>query len=153
MGVTIGTPHSSGEDRTSTKELLKTVPRETRMPNNPTNSDVLLQLKQKIDQFSQDRDWEKFHTPKNLTMALTVETAELMEIFQWQNDQDGVAGLSEKNRKAIEHEVADIFIYLLRFCSVTEIDLLKVAEEKLQINAEKYPVDVVKGKSEKYTEY
>jgi NTP pyrophosphatase (non-canonical NTP hydrolase) len=123
------------------------------MPDQPPATDQLGLLQQKVDEFSLQRDWEKFHTPKNLTMALTVEAAELMEIFQWQEGAEGIAGLSDKMRLAVEHEVADIFIYLLRFCSVSGIDLLKAAEGKLKLNAEKYPADLVKGKSEKYTEY
>jgi NTP pyrophosphatase (non-canonical NTP hydrolase) len=123
------------------------------MPDQPSATEQLGLLQQKVDEFSLQRDWEKFHTPKNLTMALTIEAAELMEIFQWQEGADGIAGLSDKKRLAVEHEVADIFIYLLRFCSVSGIDLLKAAEEKLKLNAEKYPADLVKGKSKKYTEY
>lgn len=115
--------------------------------------DQLSTLRQKIDQFAQDRDWEKFHSPKNLTMALTVEAAELMEIFQWQDGSEDIAGLPDKKRHAVEQEVADVLIYLLRFCSVTGIDPLKAAEEKLKHNAKKYPADIVKGKSDKYTEY
>lgn len=116
-------------------------------------NDRLTRLKQNIDQFSRDRDWEKFHTPKNLSMALSIEAAELMEIFQWLDSEDGLSGLSKKKREAVEHEVADVFIYLLRFCSVTDIDLFEAAEKKLQLNAEKYPIDIVKGKPNKYTEY
>jgi NTP pyrophosphatase (non-canonical NTP hydrolase) len=123
------------------------------MPDQPSATDRLGLLQQKVDEFSLQRDWEKFHTPKNLTMALTIEAAELMEIFQWQEGADGIAGLSDKKRLAVEHEVADIFIYLLRFCSVSGIDLLKAAEDKLKLNAEKYPAELVKGKSKKYTEY
>ena len=123
------------------------------MPNQPSATDQLGLLQQKVDEFSLQRDWGKFHTPKNLTMALTVEAAELMEIFQWQEGAEGIAGLSDKKRLAVEHEVADIFIYLLRFCSVSGIDLLKAAEDKLKLNAEKYPAELVKGKSKKYTEY
>lgn len=123
------------------------------MPDQPSATDQLGLLQQKVDEFSLQRDWEKFHTPKNLTMALTIEAAELMEIFQWQEGADGIAGLSDKKRLAVEHEVADIFIYLLRFCSVSGIDLLKAAEDKLKLNAEKYPAELVKGKSKKYTEY
>ena len=85
-------------------------------------------------------------------MALSVEAAELMEIFQWLEGSKGVTGLSEKKLQDVKHEVADIFIYLLHFCSVTGIDLLSAAEEKLQLNEEKYPTEVVKGKSDKYTE-
>jgi NTP pyrophosphatase (non-canonical NTP hydrolase) len=116
-------------------------------------TDRLSLLKQKVDEFSKARDWEKFHTPKNLAMALTVEAAELMEIFQWLEPQETVQGLASKKQMAVEHEVADIFIYLLRFCSVSGIDLISAAEEKLKHNAEKYPAELVKGQSKKYTEY
>lgn len=120
-------------------------------PTLPTNS--LSSLTKMIDEFAHDRDWEKFHSPKNLTMALTVEASELMEIFQWQDGQEGIDSLSEKKRHAVEQEVADVLIYLLRFCSVTGIDPLVVAEEKLKHNAKNYPSDLVKGRSDKYTEY
>jgi NTP pyrophosphatase (non-canonical NTP hydrolase) len=116
-------------------------------------TDKLHLLKQKVDAFSKARDWEKFHTPKNLSMALTVEASELMEIFQWLDPQEAFTDLSSKKKTAVEHEVADIFIYLLRFCSVTGIDLIGAAEEKLKHNAEKYPAELVKGQSKKYTEY
>ncbi|QJI28937.1 nucleotide pyrophosphohydrolase [Pseudomonas sp. ADAK18] len=116
-------------------------------------TDKLHLLKQKVDAFSKARDWEKFHTPKNLSMALTVEASELMEIFQWLDPQEAFTDLSAKKKTAVEHEVADIFIYLLRFCSVTGIDLIGAAEEKLKHNAEKYPAELVKGQSKKYTEY
>jgi dCTP diphosphatase len=86
-------------------------------------------------------------------MALTVEAAELMEIFQWQDNQEGISGLSEKQRQAVEHEIADIFIYVLRFCSVTGIDLIAATEDKLKHNADKYPADIVRGRTDKYTEY
>jgi len=86
-------------------------------------------------------------------MALTVEAAELMEVFQWMEGHEGMENLSDKQRLAVEHELADVLICLLRFCSVTGIDPLAAAEEKLRHNAEKYPTELVKGKSEKYTEY
>jgi NTP pyrophosphatase (non-canonical NTP hydrolase) len=110
-------------------------------------------LKHKIDRFASDRDWEKFHTPKNLAMALSVESSELLEIFQWLEGGEGISGLSEQKLQHVTHEVADIFIYLLRFCSVTGIDLLAAADEKLKLNELKYPVNLVKGKSDKYNEY
>jgi len=116
-------------------------------------TDRLSLLKQKVDEFSKARDWEKFHTPKNLAMALTVEAAELMEIFQWLEPQETFQGLPSKKQIAVEQEVADVFIYLLRFCSVSGIDLISAAEEKLKHNAEKYPAELVKGQSKKYTEY
>lgn len=118
-----------------------------------THLNLLSALQQKVDQFAKERDWEKFHTPKNLSMALAVEASELMEIFQWRDGQENVSSLTEKTREAISHEVADVFIYLLRFCSVTGIDLLAAAEKKLELNARKYPADLVMGKSNKYSEY
>jgi len=118
-----------------------------------THLNPLSALQQKVDQFAKERDWEKFHTPKNLSMALAVEASELLEVFQWRDGQEAVSSLAEKTREAINHEVADVFIYLLRFCSVTGIDLLAAAEEKLAQNAQKYPADLVRGKSDKYSEY
>ena len=118
-----------------------------------THLNPLSALQQKVDQFAKERDWEKFHTPKNLSMALAVEASELMEIFQWRDGQEDVLSLSEKTREAINHEVADVFIYLLRLCSVAGIDLLAAAETKLEQNAQKYPADLVRGKSDKYSEY
>lgn len=122
------------------------------MNNSPTSTDPLEQLRLNIDDFARQRDWEQFHTPKNLSMALTVEAAELMEIFQWAKS-DASLDLVNSKREAVEHEVADIFIYLLRLCSVTGIDLLAAAESKLKLNAEKYPAQLVKGRSDKYTDY
>lgn len=118
-----------------------------------TTTDQLADLRKKIDQFSEVRDWERYHTPKNLSMAMSVEVSELMEHFQWQDGAEDFASLSEKKREAIAHEVADVFIYLMRFCSVTGIDPLQAAGEKLKLNDTKYPASVVKGKSNKYTEY
>lgn len=123
------------------------------MSTTPTTADQLADLRKKIDEFSEVRDWGKFHTPKNLSMALSVEVAELVEHFQWQDSLEGFADLPEKKKEAVAHEVADVFIYLMRFCSVTGIDPLKAAEEKLKVNDAKYPASVVKGKSEKYTDY
>ena len=111
------------------------------------------ELKVALDRFAAERDWDKFHTPKNLVMALAVEAAELMEIFQWREGGEHMSALSPERRRAVEHEVADVFLYLLRFCSVTGIDLLAAAHEKLKHNAEKYPADRVRGKSDKYSEY
>lgn len=123
------------------------------MTTSNTPADKLVALRRQIDQFSEVRDWGKYHTPKNLTMALSVEASELMEIFQWQDGAEGFASLSDTKKEAVAHEVADVFIYLLRFCSVTGIDPLQAAEAKLKLNDAKYPASVVKGKSEKYSDY
>lgn len=115
--------------------------------------DQFTALRQDIDRFSEARDWGKFHTPKNLSMALSVEVAELMEIFQWQDGAEGYAVLTEQKKEAVQQEVADVFIYLMRFCSVTGINPLKAAEAKLKLNDAKYPASVVRGRSEKYSDY
>lgn len=115
--------------------------------------DPLAALQQRIDHFSAERDWGKFHTAKNLTMALAIEASELMEIFQWTDSSTSYETLSDDKKQAVSHEVADVFIYLLRFCSVTGIDPMRAAEEKLALNAEKYPADQVRGRSDKYSDY
>ncbi|MNP42294.1 hypothetical protein D3C76_1360520 [compost metagenome] len=123
------------------------------MSSSITPTDQLAALRLEIDRFSEVRDWRQFHTPKNLSMAMSVEASELMEIFQWQVGNEDFASLSESKKEAVAHEVADVFIYLMRFCSVTGIDPLKAAQEKLKLNDAKYPAGVVKGKSDKYSDY
>jgi NTP pyrophosphatase (non-canonical NTP hydrolase) len=124
-----------------------------KMNDDNTLTDQLAALRQKIDQFSEVRDWGQYHTPKNLSMAMSVEVSELMEIFQWQSGNETYESLSDKKKEAVRHELADIFIYLMRFCSVTGINPISAAEEKLKLNDAKYPASMVKGKSDKYTEY
>ena len=105
-----------------------------------------------LRKFAQDRDWEQFHSPKNLSMALSVEASELLEHFQWMDSQASYA-LGEAKHQLVSYEVADIFIYLLRICDQLNIDLVDITREKMTINDQRYPVDKVKGSSKKYTEY
>ncbi len=105
-----------------------------------------------LRKFAQDRDWEQFHSPKNLSMALSVEAAELLEHFQWTPEQ-ATYKLGEAKHQLVAYELADIFIYLLRICDQLNIDLLEVTKAKMDINNERYPVSKVKGSSKKYTEY
>ncbi len=112
----------------------------------------LKQAKEAVDTFVRERDWNQFHSPKNLSMDIAVETSELMEYFLWIDSAESNDRLREK-REEVEHEVADVFIALLAFCNQANIDLAKVFEHKLQLTKEKYPVDKVKGKFHKYTEY
>ena len=107
-------------------------------------------IKEKLNQFSKERDWEQYHSPKNLAMALSVEVAELVEIFQWSNDGGIKEVENEQTRKEIEEEIADIFNYLVKFVDLMDIDLEKISLEKIQKNDEKYPVEKSKGNSEKY---
>jgi len=112
---------------------------------------TLKQLNERIVQFVQERDWEKFHDPKNLSMALNIETAELMELFLWTSSEKSDERVSQiKNR--IEEEVGDILIYLLMLANRADINILDAAEEKLEKNKKKYPVSTAKGSSKKYNE-
>ena len=110
------------------------------------------ELKLLLRKFAQERDWEQFHSPKNLSMALSVEASELLEHFQWMTDQSSYA-LGEAKQQLVSYELADVFIYLLRLCDQLNVDLMSVTKEKMKINNERYPVSKVKGSSKKYTEY
>lgn len=111
-------------------------------------------LKEKIEKFSQERDWDKFHSVKNLSMALSVESAELLEIFQWlSEEQSNQIKDTPQLKSKVEDEVADIFVYLLRIISKTNIDLEKAVLNKLQKNTEKYPIILSKGNAKKYNEF
>ena len=110
----------------------------------------LEKIKLKLREFSEERDWEQFHDPKNLSMALSVEVAELVEIFQWSKS----GGLDEikdpEIRKAIEREIADIFNYLVKLVDLLDIDLEEISLKKIEENEYKYPANEVKGSSKKY---
>ena len=114
--------------------------------------DSLDNLRAKINAFVNERDWAQFHTPKNLAMAMIVEAAELVEQFQWDTPQESQQ-LNPKKREAVSHELADTFVYLLRIAEVLEIDLIQAANEKIALNAIKYPAEKVKGSNAKYTAY
>lgn len=109
-------------------------------------------IQSRLRKFAEDRDWEQFHSPKNLVMALSVEVAELMEIFQWSNS----GGLDEvkdaSKRKQIEQEIADVFNYLVKIADALDIDLEKASLAKIADNEEKYPVDKFKGTAKKYNQ-
>jgi len=109
-------------------------------------------FQQRVREFAADRDWDQFHSPKNLAMALSVEVAEVIEHFQWLTE-DQSRSLPEDKRKAIAEELADTFIYLVRLADKLDVDLLTAAEAKLAANATAYPVDKAKGNAKKYTEF
>lgn len=115
-------------------------------------ADSLIELRQKIDAFVNERDWAQFHSPKNLAMAMIVEAAELVEHFQWDTIQESY-DLSAEKRQEVAHELADTFVYLIRLAEVTGIDLIEAANQKIALNAIKYPVDKAKGSNAKYTVY
>jgi dCTP diphosphatase len=113
----------------------------------------LKSLTEEIQHFVDERDWEQFHSLKNLAIALSVESSELLEIFQWMREGDSNhVQLDEKVREKIEDEVADVFIYLLRIVSKTQIDLESSVRRKMDKNIRKYPVELARGNSKKYTE-
>ncbi len=111
----------------------------------------LNKIKEIINKFSEDRDWDQFHSPKNLSMALAVEASELLEIFQWMTEEDSY-DLDELKQQEVKEEIADIAVYLLRVCMKLDIDLEDAIVEKMKKNEQKYPVAKVKGSSKKYTE-
>lgn len=109
-------------------------------------------LQERLRRFAAERDWDQFHSPKNLSTALIVEAAELLEHFQWLT-QDQSTNLSREKLLEVEAEIADIFIYLLRLSDKLGIDMLDAATRKIARNEEKYPAEKVKGSAKKYTEY
>jgi len=116
------------------------------------NTSDIEQLQIRLRQFAADRDWDQFHSPKNLSMALIAETAELVEHFQWLTEEQS-GSLAPDKHAEVEMELADIFIYLLRLSDKLGVDLLAAAYRKIEVNEEKYPADKVRGSSRKYTEY
>jgi NTP pyrophosphatase (non-canonical NTP hydrolase) len=107
-------------------------------------STTLADIKARIAAFAHERDWERYHTPKNLACAVAAEAGELIELFLWQD---------EARRERLEEEAADVAICLLNLCQVAGIDLASAIERKMRANAEKYPADKVRGSSRKYDEY
>jgi dCTP diphosphatase len=112
----------------------------------------LEELRGALRRFASDRDWDQFHSPKNLAIALSVEAAELLEHFQWTLDADPTSLAPDRHAK-VQEEIADVLLYLVRLADKLNIDLLAAATEKLQINAAKYPVEKARGSSKKYTEF
>ena len=109
-------------------------------------------LQTELREFAEERDWEQFHSPKNLSMALSVEASELLEIFQWMSEGESKS-LSKDHIESVAQEIADIQIYLARIADILEINISEAVATKLQINRAKYPPDKVKGSSKKYTSY
>ncbi|WP_444899864.1 nucleotide pyrophosphohydrolase [Microbulbifer sp. VAAC004] len=109
-------------------------------------------IRQKMQEFSDARNWNQFHSPKNLSMALSVEVSELLEHFQWLTEEQSYS-LKAEQLEAVADEIADIQLYLVRLADKVEIDIGTAVEQKLQKNETKYPIDKVKGCSKKYSEY
>jgi len=113
---------------------------------------ALLHLKQMVAEFVSEREWEEFHTPKNLSINIAVEAAELMEIFLWCTTEASL-DILETRRADVEDEFADVLIGLVAFANAAQIDIFKAFSHKLKKTKEKYPIEAVRGKSDKYTQY
>ena len=109
-------------------------------------------LRTRLREFAAARDWDRYHSPKNLSMALIAEAAELIEHFQWLSEAESAA-LSPEKHAAVEEELADILLYLVRLADKLDVDLAEAARRKIARNAERYPAEKVRGSAKKYTEY
>lgn len=108
-------------------------------------------LKIRLREFAKERNWDQFHSPKNLVMALSGEVGELTEIFQWLDNEDSkLENLGEKDIIRTKEEIADVFLYLIRLADKLDIDLINVASNKMEVNHKKYPVSLSKGNAVKY---
>lgn len=114
---------------------------------------TVAELRERVLAFVHERDWEQFHSPKNLSMALAAESGELMEHFLWAESKDSLKlSHDPKKRPAIEEEISDVVIYALEFANICGIDLAAAIERKMAANAKKYPVEKARGRADKYTE-
>lgn len=116
------------------------------------NNDSLELLKLAMRQFAQEREWEQFHSPKNLSMALAGETAELLDCFRWLTEE-GSYQLDDDQMSAVKDELADVLLFTVRLADKLNVDLFSAAKDKIAKNAERYPAEKVKGSSKKYNQY
>lgn len=114
-------------------------------------ADRLAALEAEVDEFVRERDWEQFHTPKNLAMSVAIEAAEIMEHFQWCSGEESRA-LTRGKRDEVAKEIGDVLIYLLRLSRTLDIDIVAAARNKLDENRLKYPVAKAKGRATKYVD-
>ncbi len=114
--------------------------------------DTIENLNTVLKQFAIERDWEQFQSPKNLSMALIVEAAELVEHFQWLTEEESYK-LSQEKHQEVGYEMADILLYLIRLSERLHVDLITAAEEKIKINEKRYPAAKVRGSAKKYSDY
>lgn len=115
-------------------------------------ADSLEDLRQRLAAFARARDWDQFHSPKNLSMALIAEAAELVEHFQWLSEEQSRA-LSAEKHQAVAYELADILIFLIRIADKLDVDLIQAAEAKTTLNETRYPADKVRGDARRANEY
>lgn len=116
------------------------------------NPHGLSQLRDALRKFAEERDWDQYHSPKNLASALSVEAAELLERFQWLTE-DQSRNLPPEELQKVREEMADVLNYLVRLADKLDVNLLEAAREKIEKNAQKYPVDKARGSAKKYSEF
>ena len=109
------------------------------------------QLQKQIRKFCDERDWDQFHNPKDLSISLSLEAAEVLEHFQWKNDEE-MAKHSLENKKDIGEELADVFYWVLLLANKLDIDLISALDKKMKQNEAKYPIEKAKSSHKKYTE-
>ena len=109
-------------------------------------------LKRKLRQFAEEREWEQFHSPKNLAMALSVEVAEINEIFQWMTEEES-RKVEDETRQHLEEEIGDVMNYLVSLGGKFGIDPVEAAKKKIKINEKKYPLSLARGSAKKYVKY
>lgn len=112
----------------------------------------LTDLRDNLRDFADERDWNQFHSPKNIAMALSVEVAELLEHFQWLSE-DQSSSLDAESKAKVADEIADVQNYLVRLADKLDIDILEACAVKFEKNKQKYPADLVRGSSKKYSDY
>jgi NTP pyrophosphatase (non-canonical NTP hydrolase) len=110
-------------------------------------------IQKQLSDFADERDWDQFHNPKNLAMALSVEASELVEIFQWLTPEQAEVIMNSSESEHVKEEMADVMIYLIRMADKLNVDLEKSVAEKIVKNSEKYPVEGSKGSAEKPTSF
>jgi len=117
----------------------------------PDHVSTLEELKQTVAAFAEEREWVQYHSLKNLAMSISIEASELMECFQWVDSPESNKLVDDSSaRQAVEDELADVLIYALQFANRAEVDLSQAIKRKMAINAEKYPVEMARGRSDKY---
>ena len=121
------------------------------MSHQAEESDALSRLRDELRRFATERDWDQYHSPKNLAAALCVEAAELLEHFQWRTDDESKSLPADQLAK-VREEMADVLLYLVRLADKLNVDLLEAANNKIVLNAQKYPVDKARGNNRKYTD-
>ncbi len=113
---------------------------------------TLQELKEWVARFRDERDWRRYHNPKDLAVSISIEAAELLEVFQWRNQKEVEAMLRRDGLRKVKAELADVIVYCVSLADILKIDLSEAISEKMRENSEKYPVSKTKGEYKKYTE-